>query len=130
MWHIWQLRVLSRRSTHFNIQIEHYLSHVVFHTVRAGAYRHKIDAFTHAHWPLSRVVLFIYSFIYLFPFPVHSAQAIRLISFTMSDPCLSPGEDDSKLKEEQKSLHPFDDHLYGHRPWKLYFSYNRLFVAT
>lgn len=55
----------------------------------------------------------IYLLVYLFfSFPVHSAQAVRIISFTMSDLCFSLREADSKLKKEQKSLDPFDDHLY------------------
>ena len=85
--HFWQLRVRSCRNTPIMVQ-KHYLSHLVFHMVRAGTYRHEINGiYTCALSIISCRP--IYLFVYLFSHPVHSVQQFEW-SYSLFDPCLSP----------------------------------------
>ena len=45
------------------------------------------------------------------PFKAVEIQASRIMLFAFFDPCLSHRDADAKLKNEQTSLAPFDDHM-------------------
>ena len=45
------------------------------------------------------------------PFKAVEIQASRIMLFAFFDPCLSHRDADAKLKDEQASLAPFDDHM-------------------
>ena len=49
------------------------------------------------------------------PFQAGEMQASRIMLFAFSEPGLSHGDADIKLKTEQTSLAPFDDHKAGAR---------------